>query len=248
VLKRLGADHVVNYREDANWGMTARRLTPNEAGFDHIIEVGGTDTMAHSQNAIKFEGIISIIGVMTGITWPTTILDAIDKICTLRCIHVGSRVQMEDMMAGIEANGIQPVLDKRIFALEELREALEYLVRSLLFFSHVFRLVESTEPNAFCRSLSSMSVKLSSRLHDLVIMSLNHSISSVLFQSVEVSVSVGRLISDTANFESRVCLSLHGADESNCGGEVVLKRIQHQKIWTLTEYQLAQLSFNMTAL
>jgi hypothetical protein len=35
---------------------------------------------------------------------------------------------MEEMMAGIESNRIQPVLDEKVFALEELREALEHLV------------------------------------------------------------------------------------------------------------------------
>ncbi len=62
LLKRLGADHVINYREDTDWGATARNLTDNGAGFDHILEVGGRDTMSHSLKAIKLEGVISIIG------------------------------------------------------------------------------------------------------------------------------------------------------------------------------------------
>jgi D-arabinose 1-dehydrogenase-like Zn-dependent alcohol dehydrogenase len=58
-----------------------------------------------------------------------SISDALVNICTFRGIHIGSKDQMEEMMAAIEANGIQPVLDKRVFELEELREGLEYLVR-----------------------------------------------------------------------------------------------------------------------
>ena len=62
-LKKLGADHVINYKEDANWGETAKKLTGG-VGVDHIIEVGGPSTVRNSLKAIKFEGIISIIGYL----------------------------------------------------------------------------------------------------------------------------------------------------------------------------------------
>ncbi|KAL7908308.1 hypothetical protein GGI35DRAFT_57803 [Trichoderma velutinum] len=127
LLKRLGADHVINYRSDPHWGQTARKLTPKQEGFDIIVEVGGTDTMSNSIQAIKLEGVITVIGVVTGVTPPESIMSALLKICTFRGIHVGSRALMEEMMAAIEVNGIQPVMDKRVFTLPELREALEYL-------------------------------------------------------------------------------------------------------------------------
>lgn len=44
-LKKLGADHVINYKEDANWGETAKKLTADGQGVTHIIEVGGPTTM-----------------------------------------------------------------------------------------------------------------------------------------------------------------------------------------------------------
>jgi NADPH:quinone reductase-like Zn-dependent oxidoreductase len=130
LLKQLGADHVINYNEDPEWGLTARALTPNGDGFDNIIEVGGTDTLSQSVNAIKFEGVISVIGVLSGAAQGNSkIIDALIKICTFRGLHVGSRVQMEEMMAAIEVNKIQPVLDEKIYSFEELREGLEHLVR-----------------------------------------------------------------------------------------------------------------------
>jgi NADPH:quinone reductase-like Zn-dependent oxidoreductase len=45
MLKKLGADHVINYKEDANWGETAKKLTKGGEGVDHILEVGGPTTM-----------------------------------------------------------------------------------------------------------------------------------------------------------------------------------------------------------
>ncbi|KAK1074372.1 hypothetical protein LTR48_009316, partial [Friedmanniomyces endolithicus] len=36
-LKQLGADHVINYKEDSNWGETAKKLTGG-SGVQHVIE------------------------------------------------------------------------------------------------------------------------------------------------------------------------------------------------------------------
>ncbi|PTB62109.1 NAD(P)-binding protein [Trichoderma citrinoviride] len=128
LLSSLGADHIINYVKDRNWGLTARSFTPDEEGFDHILDVGGPETLSHSVKAIKHEGIVTVIGILTGVEpGDASILDALLNICTFRGIHIGSRDQMEEMMAAIEANSIQPILDKRVFKLEELREGLEYM-------------------------------------------------------------------------------------------------------------------------
>ena len=37
---------------------------------------------------------------------------------------------MEDMVAAIEANDIHPVIDNKVFTLEETKEAYNYMVRS----------------------------------------------------------------------------------------------------------------------
>ena len=52
-LKSLGADHVLNYKEDPNWGETAKKLTPGGEGVNHVIEVAGPTTMKQSLAAIK---------------------------------------------------------------------------------------------------------------------------------------------------------------------------------------------------
>jgi len=44
-LKSLGADHVINYKEVENWGEEAKKLTPGGRGVQHILEVGGPNTM-----------------------------------------------------------------------------------------------------------------------------------------------------------------------------------------------------------
>ncbi|KAK0648326.1 hypothetical protein B0T16DRAFT_491145 [Cercophora newfieldiana] len=126
-LKQLGADHVINYREDPNWGETARKLTPGEVGVDHIIEVGGEGTLTQSLKAVKFEGVISVIGFLAGAEPKDSIMEALTRVCTIRGVYVGSRAQMEDMMAAVEVNKIRPVVDEQVFTLETVREAYDYM-------------------------------------------------------------------------------------------------------------------------
>lgn len=66
-LKKLGADHVVNYKEDENWGATAKKITGG-TGVQHVLEVGGPKTMKQSLAAIAIDGVVSIIGFLAGVS------------------------------------------------------------------------------------------------------------------------------------------------------------------------------------
>lgn len=128
-LKKLGADHVLNYKEEKGWGEKAKALTPNGEGVSHILEVGGPVTMAQSLKAVKIDGVISIIGFLGGVKDKDApgFLDCLNHICTVRGILVGSRVQFEEMNRAIEGNKIKPMVDEKVFGLEELREAYQYM-------------------------------------------------------------------------------------------------------------------------
>ncbi|KAK4108282.1 alcohol dehydrogenase-like protein [Canariomyces notabilis] len=128
LLKKLGADHVINYREDPNWGETARKLTPNGEGVEHVIEVGGESTMTQSLAAIKMEGIISIIGLLGGTRPKDSIMEALSRVCVIRGVYVGSRTQLEDMVKATEEHNIHPVVDKTVFTLDQAKEAYEYML------------------------------------------------------------------------------------------------------------------------
>ncbi|KAJ5156685.1 Polyketide synthase enoylreductase [Penicillium capsulatum] len=129
-LKKLGADHVIDYKADPNWGETARKLTPEGAGVDHIIEVGGSGTLQQSFKCIKFEGIISIVGFLGGLDPKTqpAVLETLTNICTVRGVYVGSKALMRDMVRAIEANDIHPVVDDKVFTLDQTRDAYEYMI------------------------------------------------------------------------------------------------------------------------
>ncbi|KAK4152184.1 putative zinc-type alcohol dehydrogenase-like protein yoga [Chaetomidium leptoderma] len=127
ILKKLGADHVINYREDANWGETARKLTPKGEGVEHVIEVGGEGTMTQSLRAIKMEGVISIIGLLSGTNPKDNIMETLSRLCTIRGVYVGSKEQLVEMVKAMEDHDIHPVVDEKVFTLETAKEAYEYM-------------------------------------------------------------------------------------------------------------------------
>ncbi|KAL9001407.1 MAG: hypothetical protein Q9188_005476 [Gyalolechia gomerana] len=128
ILRKLGVDTVLNYRTDPSWGETAKRSSPHGLGVDHILEVGGPTSMAQSLKAIKPEGVISIIGFLGGFSKDQPgFLEAWSNMCIVRGIMVGSRLQFEQMNEAIDSCGIKPVVDEKVFALEELKEAYQYM-------------------------------------------------------------------------------------------------------------------------
>lgn len=127
-LRELGVKHIINYRNNPNWGEQAKALTRGNRGVDQIIEVGGADTLEQSLKAIRKEGLITIIGFLTGLKSQAQpkILDVFAQMCQVRGILVGSKEQFEDMNRAIEANNIHPVIDSNVFKFEQAREAFQY--------------------------------------------------------------------------------------------------------------------------
>ncbi|KAL2407386.1 Zinc-type alcohol dehydrogenase-like protein [Exophiala dermatitidis] len=127
-LKDLGATHVINYKTTPNWGEVAKSLTPNGEGVDHVVEVGGAGTLEQSLKAVKLEGVISIIGFLGGTNKQDMpgLLDALNNLCTVRGILVGSKQQFQEMNRAIEANDIHPVVDSNTFKFENALDAYQY--------------------------------------------------------------------------------------------------------------------------
>ena len=127
-LKELGASHVINYRDTPKWGEEARRLTPGGLGFDHILEIGGATSVSQSLQAIKLEGVLTIIGFLTSAerSEQPLLMDALSHLCIVRGIFVGSREQFSDMNRAIDAFKIRPVVDSQIFVFKDALAAYRY--------------------------------------------------------------------------------------------------------------------------
>ncbi|HEX4376079.1 MAG TPA: NAD(P)-dependent alcohol dehydrogenase [Steroidobacteraceae bacterium] len=125
-LQGLGADHVINHREVEKWGHAVLDLTGG-LGVDHIIEVGGPNTLPQSLIAARTGAHVAIIGAVAGFKtdqMPFAIVQA--KRLRLQGVTVGSRRDQLEMVRAIEAHDIHPVVD-RTYPLEQLADSFRYL-------------------------------------------------------------------------------------------------------------------------
>lgn len=123
--RQLGSWAEINYKNDPDWGKTARKLTGG-AGVDHVVEVGGAGTLEQSLKAIRPGGEISLIGVLAGHAPRLNILPILMQQVKIQGILVGSRDGFEHMCRAIEHHELRPVVD-RIFPFESAPKALAYM-------------------------------------------------------------------------------------------------------------------------
>jgi len=123
-LAELGAHHTINYRETPAWGDRALELTDGR-GAELVVEVGGPGTVPQSVRAVAWGGCISMIGVLTGFAGEIPTAELFNKNARLSGITVGSRKHQQDLVAAVEANDLQPVIDSS-YPLEQLTEAFRH--------------------------------------------------------------------------------------------------------------------------
>ncbi|KAK3064875.1 hypothetical protein LTS18_003088 [Coniosporium uncinatum] len=126
-LKALGAHHIINYRNDPDWGVTARSLTPKSRGVDHVIDVGGDNTLAQSLKAVRLDGLISAVGLVGGPPGAErpALMDVLWNLVIVRGVLLGSRVQFAEMNAFVEKHRIDIALDDEVFGFDQVKEAYE---------------------------------------------------------------------------------------------------------------------------
>jgi NADPH:quinone reductase-like Zn-dependent oxidoreductase len=125
-LRALGADHTLNYVRTPEWGKAARALTEGR-GVDHVIEVGGAETLAQSIRAVRTGGTISLIGVLSGSKHEIQLPRVFMSQVRLQGVVVGSRDTTEQLLRAVEAHHLRPVVDQARFSLSTIREAFEHM-------------------------------------------------------------------------------------------------------------------------
>ncbi|MCG5076682.1 zinc-dependent alcohol dehydrogenase family protein [Paraburkholderia tagetis] len=123
-LRDLGADHVINYRDDPQWGSMVLDLTGG-TGVDHVIETGGASTLAQSMNAARTGGHVAAIGAVSGADIPFNVRQLFRKHLRLTGLLVGSRRHQIDMVHALNTIGIRPVIDRH-YPLQEIADAFRY--------------------------------------------------------------------------------------------------------------------------
>lgn len=129
-LRALGADRVINYVENPNWGEQSKKMSGGH-GIDRVVEVGGPGTFAQSLKAVALSGQVSMVGVLTQGEMPG-FLDMFLTFARFQTITTGNRQDLEDVIAAVAQNSIRPVIDSR-FSFDEAKAAFEYFRKRNVF-------------------------------------------------------------------------------------------------------------------
>lgn len=119
--RALGADETINYRATADWDRVVKELTGG-AGCDHVVELGGAETLERSVRAIRIGGTLSLIGVLSGAAAALPLPLVVMRQVRMQGITVGSRDDFEAMARAIARHRLRPVVD-RVFAFNEVPAA-----------------------------------------------------------------------------------------------------------------------------
>lgn len=125
-LRKLGASHIINYRETPEWGTAAKQLTPGQKGFDTVVDIGGLSTLGQSMEALASGGLLAVTGMIgkTEAEAPS-LASLVGKNCVCRGVMLGTRQMLRDLVAFVEDKGVRPALDAEVFPLKGLKDALK---------------------------------------------------------------------------------------------------------------------------
>ncbi|KAF2810547.1 NAD(P)-binding protein [Mytilinidion resinicola] len=125
VAKGLGAAHVINYKTTPEWDAEVLRIT-NGRGVDHVLEVGGAQTIVKSLKSVRAGGLVTVIGALTEGS-PVDILPLILMGAkTVRGSMAMSKEMVEELVKIVEKFDIHPVVSK-VFEFDEALKAYEAL-------------------------------------------------------------------------------------------------------------------------
>ena len=124
-VRMLGAFGTVNYRTNPDWQKEVRKLT-GDAGVDHVLEVGGRDTLPRALEALAYDGHIALIGGLSGFASDVPAGRLLGMGARVTGIYVGSRADFEAMNRFMTEHKIRPLIDK-VFPFEESPQAFELM-------------------------------------------------------------------------------------------------------------------------
>jgi NADPH:quinone reductase-like Zn-dependent oxidoreductase len=124
-LRELGADEVVNYRTESEWGERVREITDGR-GVDRVVEVGGPGTIGQSLRAVAVHGEVVLIGWLTKDNPGIDYFQLKGSAATVRSVGVGTRDDQTNLLRAVTAAGLTPVVD-RVFDFDHAPAAFEHL-------------------------------------------------------------------------------------------------------------------------
>jgi NADPH:quinone reductase-like Zn-dependent oxidoreductase len=118
LLKRHGADAVIDSRSTPEWDRSVRELTGGR-GVDHVVETGGLETLSRSLAACTANAELALVAALGAGTLDSS---ALRGLTTIRRVFVGSRASFEAMNRAVTLHTLRPVID-RVFPFRDARDA-----------------------------------------------------------------------------------------------------------------------------
>jgi len=123
----LGADVVLNYRQDPEWSKTLFKMT-GRRGVDVVVDNVGRATLAQSVRAVVRGGRIVIVGNTSGPQVEIDVRFIFSKQISIIGSTMGTHQDFQDVMGLLWAGKLRPVVD-RVMPLSEGKEAFAALER-----------------------------------------------------------------------------------------------------------------------
>lgn len=137
-LRDLGADHVIDYSTEKNWGEQVLSLTGGR-GAELVVETHGPATIEQSLAATGGSGEIVLLWVRSPEPTPLVIGDGVYRgLTSIRREFVGSRADLEAMLRAMEYHRLRPPVDK-VFEFDQAESAFEYFRGNAAFGKVVIR-------------------------------------------------------------------------------------------------------------
>lgn len=125
IMKTMGADVTINYRDTPDWVAPVRAATFAK-GVDIVVEVGGGQTLEKSLMSCAYGAFVGVVGFVSGATASIPLRSLIGPMVSMTGIAVGSRTDFETMNRNIDRHGLQPVIDSR-YELADIKQAFKRL-------------------------------------------------------------------------------------------------------------------------
>ncbi len=123
--KALGATHILHTTAETDWSRAVRDLTGGK-GATHIVEVGGAGTLPMSLRAAARNGLVAMIGVLSGVEQPLNVLPVLMNGLRVQGIYVGSVAMLSRLVQTFADHDVHPAIGET-FAFQQAKDAFRTL-------------------------------------------------------------------------------------------------------------------------
>ena len=132
LVKKLGADYVINYKEMQDYGKYVFSEITKKSGIDVVIDSVGTPTFPNSLRLLRPGGRLVTCGVTSGPMSEIDIRQIFWKQLEVKGSTMSNQKEFRDVMKLVFEGKLTPIIDK-IFSLEQAKEAETYLNKGTQF-------------------------------------------------------------------------------------------------------------------